>query len=57
VAPWKKIFEAAKATGGIEYYLIEQEGGSPLKPRNAAWPLEAAHVVEPSGNAIIPKAT
>jgi len=25
-APWKKIFEAAENTGGIEYYLIEQEG-------------------------------
>jgi len=26
VAPWKKIFAAAEKTGGIEYYLIEQEG-------------------------------
>jgi len=26
VAPWKKIFEAAEKTGGVEYYLIEQEG-------------------------------
>lgn len=25
-APWKRIFEAAETTGGIEYYLIEQEG-------------------------------
>ena len=25
-APWKKIFAAAETTGGIEYYLIEQEG-------------------------------
>jgi len=25
-APWMKIFEAAEKTGGIEYYLIEQEG-------------------------------
>ena len=24
-APWRKIFDAAEATGGIEYYLIEQE--------------------------------
>jgi sugar phosphate isomerase/epimerase len=24
-APWKRIFEAAEATGGIEFYLIEQE--------------------------------
>lgn len=26
VAPWKKIFAAAEKTGGIECYLIEQEG-------------------------------
>jgi sugar phosphate isomerase/epimerase len=26
VAPWKKLFAAAEKTGGIEYYLIEQEG-------------------------------
>ena len=26
VAPWKKIFEAAESTGGVEFYLIEQEG-------------------------------
>ena len=26
VAPWKKIFAAAESTGGIEYYLMEQEG-------------------------------
>jgi sugar phosphate isomerase/epimerase len=25
-APWKKIFEAAESTGGVEFYLIEQEG-------------------------------
>jgi sugar phosphate isomerase/epimerase len=25
-APWKDIFAAAEATGGVEYYLIEQEG-------------------------------
>ena len=24
-APWKGVFEAAESTGGIEYYLIEQE--------------------------------
>jgi len=23
---WKKIFQAAESTGGVEYYLIEQEG-------------------------------
>jgi sugar phosphate isomerase/epimerase len=26
IAPWKKLFTAAETTGGIEYYLIEQEG-------------------------------
>jgi sugar phosphate isomerase/epimerase len=25
-APWVKIFEAAESVGGVEYYLIEQEG-------------------------------
>ena len=25
-APWKNIFAAAEAVGGIEFYLIEQEG-------------------------------
>jgi sugar phosphate isomerase/epimerase len=25
-ADWKNIFEAAESTGGVEYYLIEQEG-------------------------------
>lgn len=25
-SPWKKIFAAAEATGGVEHYLIEQEG-------------------------------
>jgi sugar phosphate isomerase/epimerase len=27
-APWKKIFDAAEKTGGIEHYLIEQEGSA-----------------------------
>lgn len=27
-APWKKIFDAAEAAGGVEYYLIEQETGA-----------------------------
>ncbi len=26
VAPWTNIFAAAESTGGIEYYLVEQEG-------------------------------
>jgi len=24
--PWRKVFHAAETTGGVEYYLIEQEG-------------------------------
>ena len=24
--PWKEIFAASEATGGVEYYLLEQEG-------------------------------
>jgi len=27
-APWKNIFEAVETTGGVEYYLIEQETGA-----------------------------
>jgi sugar phosphate isomerase/epimerase len=27
-APWKAIFAAAEAAGGVEYYLIEQETGA-----------------------------
>ena len=26
VCPWKQIFDAAEKTGGVEYYLLEQEG-------------------------------
>jgi sugar phosphate isomerase/epimerase len=26
VADWKNIFTAAESTGGVEYYLVEQEG-------------------------------
>ncbi len=28
VAPWKNIFAAAEAKGGVEFYLIEQEGSA-----------------------------
>jgi sugar phosphate isomerase/epimerase len=32
-SPWKKIFKAAEKKGGVEYYLVEQEGSrfSPLE--------------------------
>jgi sugar phosphate isomerase/epimerase len=26
VAPWKQIFDAVESVGGVEYYLLEQEG-------------------------------
>ena len=42
-APWKEIFQAAEKTGGVEFYLIEQEG-SPcrrLKPRRSASPISS----------------
>ena len=26
VAPWREIFAAAESTGGVEFYLMEQEG-------------------------------
>lgn len=29
-APWREIFDAVESTGGIEYYLIEQEIAGPL---------------------------
>ena len=29
-APWKPIFAAAEATGGVEFYLIEQETGATM---------------------------
>jgi sugar phosphate isomerase/epimerase len=28
VAPWKQILDAAEKTGGVEFYLIEQEGSA-----------------------------
>jgi len=35
IGKWKKIFKAAEKTGGVEYYLIEQEG-SALPPLETA---------------------
>jgi len=34
-APWKEIFQAAESTGGVEFYLLEQEG-SDFTPFEAA---------------------
>jgi sugar phosphate isomerase/epimerase len=35
VVPWKKLIQAAEKSGGVEYYLIEQEG-SALSPMETA---------------------
>lgn len=42
-APWKKIFAAAESTGGIEYYLIEQEGSDYPESETAERCLVAFH--------------
>jgi sugar phosphate isomerase/epimerase len=39
-APWRKIFQAAEKKGGVEYYLIEQEGYSLPEIETAAKCLE-----------------
>jgi sugar phosphate isomerase/epimerase len=41
-APWKAIFNAAESVGGVEYYLIEQEG-SRLPPVETAEKCLAAY--------------
>jgi len=33
--PWKQVFAAAESTGGVEYYLIEQEGSRYPEPETA----------------------
>ena len=30
--PWKKVFQAAERAGGVESYIIEQQGGSGYRP-------------------------
>jgi sugar phosphate isomerase/epimerase len=35
VADWKKIFAAAESVGGVEYYLVEQEGSRFPEPETA----------------------
>jgi sugar phosphate isomerase/epimerase len=36
IGPWKKIFDAAEKTGGVEFYLIEQEGSEFSEMETAA---------------------
>jgi sugar phosphate isomerase/epimerase len=40
-ANWKEIFAAAESTGGLEYYLVEQEGTSLPQLETAKKCLEA----------------
>jgi sugar phosphate isomerase/epimerase len=35
IAPWKQILAAAESKGGVEYYLIEQEGSDYTEPETA----------------------
>ena len=41
VAPWKQLFAAAESVGGVEYYLIEQEGSDYSEIETAGRCLEA----------------
>ena len=43
IAPWKKMFAAAEKVGGIEYYLIEQEGSDYPEMETAQRCLAAFH--------------
>jgi sugar phosphate isomerase/epimerase len=48
VAKWKAIFEAAESTGGVEYYLIEQEGSRFPELETAKKCLDAFHSTHPA---------
>jgi sugar phosphate isomerase/epimerase len=47
-ADWKNIFAAAESVGGIEYYLIEQEGSRFSEFETAKKCLEAFRTIHPS---------
>jgi sugar phosphate isomerase/epimerase len=47
-APWKKIFAAAESVGGVEYYLIEQEGSQYTEIETADRCLVAFHNIHKS---------
>ena len=46
-APWKNIFEAAESGGGVEYYLIEQEGSRFDELETARRCLQSFRLVRP----------
>ena len=47
-AEWKSIFEAAESSGGVEYYLIEQEGSRFSELETARRCLQSFRLVHPS---------
>ena len=46
-AKWKEIFDAAETTGGVEYYLIEQEGSRFSELETAKRCLQAFRKIHP----------
>jgi sugar phosphate isomerase/epimerase len=48
VADWKGIFAAAESVGGVEYYLIEQEGSRFSELETAKKCLDAFHSAHPA---------
>jgi len=48
VADWKAIFAAAESVGGVEYYLIEQEGSRFSELETAKRCLDAFHSTHPA---------
>jgi sugar phosphate isomerase/epimerase len=47
-AEWKNIFEAAESAGGVEYYLIEQEGSRFSELETARRCLQSFRLVRPA---------
>jgi sugar phosphate isomerase/epimerase len=47
-APWVSIFEAAESAGGVEYYLIEQEGSRFGELETARRCLQSFRLIHPS---------
>ena len=46
-AEWKNIFEAAESAGGVEYYLVEQEGSRYSELETARRCLQSFRVIHP----------
>ena len=47
-AEWKNIFEAAESVGGVEYYLIEQEGSRFSELDTARRCLQSYRLIHPA---------